>query len=212
VFKCAPNRPVRDEAARLSSHRRLRRRTCLALKEWAGAWSIPANADRCAEPEAAASGAQNLAARPPKPDSLGHELQPELVTALPVQRSSAAGTGAPAVRRQSSSLAQAARAIKALVSAAEPAPSSSWQTSSPTPYESSSAACHVNLASFGFRIIRAMQPSGASGETPECVAKGASAQVSAIRRMQSCEAAGPETRSSRKGGAEGTRWAARLHR
>ena len=38
-------------------------------------------------------------------------------------------------------------------------------------YESSSAASDVNLAPFGLRIIRAMQPSAARGETAESVAK-----------------------------------------
>ena len=38
-------------------------------------------------------------------------------------------------------------------------------------YESSSAASDVSLAPFGLRIIRAMQPSAAGGETAECVAK-----------------------------------------
>jgi hypothetical protein len=37
-------------------------------------------------------------------------------------------------------------------------------------YESSSAASDVSLAPFGLRIIRAMQPSAARGETAECVA------------------------------------------
>jgi hypothetical protein len=38
-------------------------------------------------------------------------------------------------------------------------------------YETSSAASDVSLAPFGLRIIRAMQPSAARGETTECVAK-----------------------------------------
>jgi hypothetical protein len=38
-------------------------------------------------------------------------------------------------------------------------------------YESSSAASDVSLAPFGLRIIAAMQPSAAHGETAECVAK-----------------------------------------
>jgi hypothetical protein len=38
-------------------------------------------------------------------------------------------------------------------------------------YESSSATSDVSLAPFGLRIIRAMQPSAARGETAECVAK-----------------------------------------
>jgi len=38
-------------------------------------------------------------------------------------------------------------------------------------YKSSSAASDVSLAPFGWRIIRAMQPSAARGETAECVAK-----------------------------------------
>ena len=37
-------------------------------------------------------------------------------------------------------------------------------------YESSSAASDVILAPFGLRIIRAMQPSAARGETAESVA------------------------------------------
>ena len=37
-------------------------------------------------------------------------------------------------------------------------------------YESSSAASDVSLAPFGLRIIRAMQPSAARGETAECMA------------------------------------------
>jgi hypothetical protein len=37
-------------------------------------------------------------------------------------------------------------------------------------YESSSAASDISLAPFGLRIIRAMQPSAARGETAECVA------------------------------------------
>ena len=36
-----------------------------------------------------------------------------------------------------------------------------WQTSSPVPYKSSSAACDVSLARFGLRLLRAMQPSAA---------------------------------------------------
>jgi hypothetical protein len=40
-----------------------------------------------------------------------------------------------------------------------------WQTSSQTPYKRSSAAPDVSLARFGVRIIRAMQPSAARGET-----------------------------------------------
>jgi hypothetical protein len=39
------------------------------------------------------------------------------------------------------------------------------------PYESSSAASDVSLARLYLRIIRAMQPSAARGETAECVAK-----------------------------------------
>lgn len=37
------------------------------------------------------------------------------------------------------------------------------------PYESSTAESDVTLAWFGLRIIRAMQPSAAGGETAECV-------------------------------------------
>ena len=40
----------------------------------------------------------------------------------------------------------------------------SWQTSSRMTYESKSAASDGSLASFGLRIIRAMQPSAARGE------------------------------------------------
>jgi hypothetical protein len=36
-------------------------------------------------------------------------------------------------------------------------------------YESSNAASDDNLAPFGVRIIRAMQPSAARGETAECL-------------------------------------------
>ena len=43
-------------------------------------------------------------------------------------------------------------------------------------YESSSAASDVSLAPFGLRIIRAMQPSAARGETAECAAKRKLAQ------------------------------------
>ena len=42
--------------------------------------------------------------------------------------------------------------------------SHSWQTSSPTPYRSNSAASDVDLARFGLRIIRAMQPSTAAAD------------------------------------------------
>jgi hypothetical protein len=45
-----------------------------------------------------------------------------------------------------------------------------WRTSSPTPYERSSAASEVSLARFGLRIIRAMQPSTARGKAAECLA------------------------------------------
>jgi hypothetical protein len=37
-------------------------------------------------------------------------------------------------------------------------------------YKSGSAASDVSLVPFGLRIIRAMQPSAARGETAECVA------------------------------------------
>jgi hypothetical protein len=51
----------------------------------------------------------------------------------------------------------------------------SWQTSSPMPYKSNSAASDVSLARFDLRIIRAMQPSAAGDKTAECVANQSSA-------------------------------------
>ena len=42
------------------------------------------------------------------------------------------------------------------------------------PCKSSSAASDGDLARFGLRIIRAMQPSAARGETAECVAERSS--------------------------------------
>jgi hypothetical protein len=38
-------------------------------------------------------------------------------------------------------------------------------------YRSNSAASELSPARFGLRIVRAMQPSAACGETAECVAK-----------------------------------------
>ena len=57
-----------------------------------------------------------------------------------------------------------------LVRDGDPGRSRSWRTSTRMTYESSSAASAVSLAPFGLRIIRAMQPSAARGETTECVA------------------------------------------
>jgi hypothetical protein len=52
----------------------------------------------------------------------------------------------------------------------QPQPRGSWRTSSPMPYESSSAASDVSLAAFGLRIIPAKQASAARDKTAECVA------------------------------------------
>ena len=47
-----------------------------------------------------------------------------------------------------------------------------WRTSSPMPYEISSAASDVSLARFGLRIIQEVRASAARCKTAECVAKG----------------------------------------
>jgi hypothetical protein len=57
------------------------------------------------------------------PDSLGDELQPELVTALPVQRSSAAGPGEPAVHRQRDRSTRGQRTTRAIARTVAAAPS-----------------------------------------------------------------------------------------
>ncbi len=57
------------------------------------------------------------------------------------------------------------------VSSRQPPRALAWRTSGAMSYESSSAPSEVTLPPFGLRIIRAMQPSAARGETAECVAK-----------------------------------------
>jgi hypothetical protein len=65
---------------------------------------------------------------------------------------------------------RASTSVEAIATAAGPGYRVRGRTSSRMTYKSSSAASDVSLAPFGSRIIRAMQPSAARGETAECVA------------------------------------------
>lgn len=71
-----------------------------ALEGWAGACSIPANADHCAGPEAGASTAQNVAPRLLKSDNTGDEIRADVLTALLGKRSWHAAAGERAVGRR----------------------------------------------------------------------------------------------------------------